>query len=267
MERLLSVADPRVPMKAQIIVNVVVVLLVQALYTYRVWILSGYHRGLVGYFVVALLLAGYVVGPILAYEISTIHYYADITRIAWSVNTSLATSTATDFVLAGAMCWYLLKSRSSHSDHLNTRISHLIQYTLGSGIFTSACSLSAMICYIVMPDTFIYLAVSFALTKLYVGSFLAMLNARQHSDNGSSRYDPESSKGTALRVQFHTTSYTRGTTPTQSPPSAYSGWNKISRIRVPSSTILFVEHIVTLLKYLSHFRALRMKPLEYFLTM
>lgn len=55
---------------------------------------------------------------------------------------------------------------------------------------------------------------------VYVGSFFAMLNARERSDNGSSRNDLESSRGTQLRVHLHTVSYT--TTTPSSPPSAAS---------------------------------------------
>ncbi|KAG5734598.1 hypothetical protein E4T56_gene8611, partial [Termitomyces sp. T112] len=183
-------------MKAQITINVVVVLLVQTLYTYRVWILGGYHHGILGYVVTVLLLAGFVVGTILAYKVCTAHLYSELEEIPWSINTSLATSTATDFLIAGAMCYYLRKSRSSHSEHMNSRISRLMQYTVSTGLFTSACSLSAMFCYILLPGNFIYLALQFFLTKVYVGSFFAMLNARQRTENGSSRHDLESSRGT-----------------------------------------------------------------------
>ncbi|KAG6915483.1 hypothetical protein DXG01_011314 [Tephrocybe rancida] len=164
--------------KAQIAINVIVVLMVQSLYSYRVWILGGYHRGILGYLVIALLLAGFVIGIILAYEVCTVKSFTETGRIS---------------------------------------------FTLSSGLFTSACSLSAMFCYILLPETFVYLAIQFILTKLYVGSFFAMLNARERTnEGGSSKYDPEGSKGTPLRVHLHTTSYTTSPTNPTVPASALS---------------------------------------------
>lgn len=172
--------------KVQVSINVVVVLIVQSLYAYRVWILGGYHRGLLGYFVIAVVAGGFAIGIILAYQVSTVNLYTELGAISWAINASLATSTAIDFMIAAAMCFYLRKSKGTQAQ-LNTRISRMMQYMLSSGLFTSACSLSAMFSYILLPDTFIYLAVQFILTKLYVGSFFAMLNARErgHDSNGA----------------------------------------------------------------------------------
>lgn len=104
--------------------------------------------------------------------------YAALANISWIINAALGTSTAIDFVISGVMCYYLRMSQGKAS-HLDSRISALMQYTLSSGLFTSACSLSAMFSYILLPNTFVFLGITFLLTKLYVGSFLAMLNARE----------------------------------------------------------------------------------------
>ncbi|KAF5376642.1 hypothetical protein D9615_007877 [Tricholomella constricta] len=189
--------------KVQVAINVVVILLVQSLYTYRVWILGGYHRGLLGYFVIAVVSGGFAIGIILAYQIFTVVTYKDLDGVSWAINASLATSTAIDFMIAGAMCFYLRKSKGSQT-RLNSRISRMMQYTLSSGLFTSACSLSAMFSYILLPDTFVYLGIQFILTKLYVGSFFAMLNARERPREPKG--DTENSYATPLRVQLHSDS-------------------------------------------------------------
>ncbi|KAG5722999.1 hypothetical protein E4T56_gene16687, partial [Termitomyces sp. T112] len=64
---------------------------------------------------------------------------------------------------------------------------------------------------------------------VYVGSFFAMLNARQRTENGSSRHDLESSRGTQLRVHLHTVSYTTATP--SSPPSAVSNDQSESELK------------------------------------
>jgi len=116
----------------------------------------------------------------LAYQIYTVHSYFDLDSISWIIYSSFATATGIDFVITAAMCYYLWKSQSPTS-RLNSRISTIIQYTLSTGLFTSACSLSALFSYILLPNTFVFLALQFLLTKLYVASFLTMLNARKRT--------------------------------------------------------------------------------------
>ncbi|KAF8718288.1 hypothetical protein AX14_011932 [Amanita brunnescens Koide BX004] len=43
----------------------------------------------------------------------------------------------------------------------------------------SICSLAALISFLTMPDNFVFLGIAFVFTKLYINSYLAMLNARK----------------------------------------------------------------------------------------
>lgn len=164
--------------KLQVALNVFILLMVHSLYAMRVWKLGGYHRGILGYIVASVVTGGCVIGLVLTYQLYIVNSYAALANISWIINAALGTSTAIDFVISGAMCYYLRMSQGKAS-HLDSRISALMQYTLSSGLFTSACSLSAMFSYILLPNTFVFLGITFLLTKLYVGSFLAMLNARE----------------------------------------------------------------------------------------
>jgi len=51
-------------------------------------------------------------------------------------------------------------------------------YTLNTGFITSVCSLTAVIMLAVLPETFLMITFEFLMVKLYVNSYLAMLNAR-----------------------------------------------------------------------------------------
>ncbi|KAK7026029.1 hypothetical protein VNI00_015746 [Paramarasmius palmivorus] len=173
-------------LKLQVAVNVVIILIVQSLYAYRVWLLGGYHHGILGYLVASVVAGGFAhwacaaIGIILAYQVYSVDTFAKLEDIAWAINASLATSTTIDFLISSAMCYYLWKSKCNDSrSRLNSRISTVMQYTLCSGLLTSACSLSTLFTYNLMPNNFIFLGLEFLLTKLYVGSFLAMLNARK----------------------------------------------------------------------------------------
>ncbi|KAK6983844.1 hypothetical protein R3P38DRAFT_3112886 [Favolaschia claudopus] len=187
-----------------IAVNVMIVVLVHSLYAYRVWLLSGYHHGFLGYVVAAIVLGGFV----LAYETCTLQTFSETPQIAWAVEASYATSTIIDVIISVAMCWYLAKSKrcvrrsgishigcgnfnaaggSFRADHeeegkqsllLNSRISALMGYTLSCGIFTSAISVSCLFTFLLMPNNLVFLALSYLVTRLYVTSFMSMMNAR-----------------------------------------------------------------------------------------
>ncbi|KIM35392.1 hypothetical protein M413DRAFT_349033 [Hebeloma cylindrosporum] len=174
--------------KLQASINVVIVLIVHSLYATRVWLLGGYHRGVLGYVVASVVAGGFVIGIVFSCFCWKVHTYADLESIAWLINAALGTSTTIDFVIATAMCYYLRKSKGSIT-RLNSRISTIMQYTLSSGIFTSACSLAAMFSYILLPNTFAFLALEFLATKLYVVSFIAMLNARERNHLGFSTFE------------------------------------------------------------------------------
>ncbi|KIK66444.1 hypothetical protein GYMLUDRAFT_239394 [Collybiopsis luxurians FD-317 M1] len=191
--------------KAQVTINVIIILL----YAYRVWILGGYHHGVLGYIVALIVAGGFGIGAALAYKIYTIDTFQGLQPVSWAIDASLATSTAIDFTIAAAMCYYLHKSRGAGS-RLNSRISTVMQYSLSSGLFTSACSLSTLFTYTLMPDNLVFLSLQFLSTKFYAGSFLAMLNARQRSSTSGSADNRASAGDDQRGIEFriHTTTHT-----------------------------------------------------------
>ncbi|KAF7425948.1 hypothetical protein PC9H_008310 [Pleurotus ostreatus] len=104
--------------------------------------------------------------------------FPELVNIAWTIYLSFATSTFIDLVIATSMCFYLQRSRSGFSE-LNSRIVTLMQYVLASGMATSACSMAALIAYALLPNTLVFLGIEFLLTKLYINSFISMLNTRK----------------------------------------------------------------------------------------
>ncbi|KAF5380329.1 hypothetical protein D9757_007963 [Collybiopsis confluens] len=150
---------------------------------------------------------GFGIGIALAYKVYTIQTFQELELVSWAIDTSLATSTTIDFTIASAMCFYLHKSQGTES-RLNSRISTIMQYTLSSGLFTSACSLSTLFTYTLMPNNLIFLSLQFLSTKFYAGSFLAMLNARQRRSRNESlngEEQPEGPQEIEFRVDTTTT--------------------------------------------------------------
>ncbi|KAK0487955.1 hypothetical protein IW261DRAFT_1558999 [Armillaria novae-zelandiae] len=111
------------------------------------------------------------------YSIKT---FTGLASMDWAIDAAFATSTGIDFFISFAMCYYLHRSRSiSEFSSTNSRLLVLMWFVLMSGLATSACSTIALITYIALPNTLIFLGVEFLLTKLYVNSLLSMLNARK----------------------------------------------------------------------------------------
>ncbi|KAF7329432.1 hypothetical protein MKEN_00205300 [Mycena kentingensis (nom. inval.)] len=190
--------------KVNVALNVVIILLVQFLYAYRVWVLGGYHRGILGYIVAVVVLGGFAVGIVLAYHTFRVTAFVQLEDIAWAIYVCFSASTAIDIILSAAMCFYLGKSKGTERV-LNSRISTLMQYTLSCGVFTSLCSVACLLAFIIAPRNFIFLALTLIHTRrtstspglraptltrslhaVYTNSFMAMLNARpRHRNNGT----------------------------------------------------------------------------------
>ncbi|KAG2148021.1 hypothetical protein DEU56DRAFT_783630 [Suillus clintonianus] len=145
-------------LKLQIIVDVLIVFGVHSLYAYRIWLVAkGRARALpitVG--IIVILTSG-------KYQC---RMFSDLLKIEWATFLTLGTITFVDIVIASTLCYLLATSRASTS---STHIS------------SSICSMAAVITCAAMPHNLIFLGVEFLLAKLYVNSFLALLNARSYS--------------------------------------------------------------------------------------
>ncbi|KAJ7911237.1 hypothetical protein B0H13DRAFT_2328560 [Mycena leptocephala] len=135
------------------------------LYAYRVWLLSGYHHGVLGYLVrfghgrglFLVVLVGLLslslffesesdttiftpIGIVLSYETYTISTWSQAARIAWTVEASFAVFTAIDMIISVAINFYC-------------RTAYL------RGV------LSCLFTFILMPNNLVFLALSYLLTR------------------------------------------------------------------------------------------------------
>ncbi|KAF8207738.1 hypothetical protein K438DRAFT_1962002 [Mycena galopus ATCC 62051] len=160
----------------QVALNIIVIFVVQGLYVYRVWLLSGFHLGVLGYVVAGVVLNGFAIGIGTSYEIFTINNRSEAGRIAWAIEWSYAATTMIDIIIV--MVYYPRKSQTKQS-LLNSHLSTMIQFSLSSGIFTSA--VLCLFTFILMPNTLIFFALGYILTRLYANSFLVMMNSRERA--------------------------------------------------------------------------------------
>ncbi|KAL4253253.1 hypothetical protein ABKN59_004750 [Abortiporus biennis] len=112
----------------------------------------------------------------------------------WLFVLGLALSAAVDTLIAAALCWYLHKSRTGFSS-MDNIIDSITLYTVENGLLTCVATIASLICWVSLPDTLVFLALYFTISKLYANAFLATLNARKvlrgRSQSSSDRNNSE----------------------------------------------------------------------------
>ncbi|KAG1724678.1 hypothetical protein EDB19DRAFT_1915429 [Suillus lakei] len=164
-------------------------LLVRSLYIYRIWIVGKGRSRAIPITLGIIEIIGSGVAIALLLTLYRCHVFADLLRIEWATYMALGTTGFIDLVIALSLCYLLATARTGFSS-TDSLITKLMAYIINTGGLTSICSMIAIITCAVMPGNFIFLSVEFSLVKLYVNSFLALLNAPHYlkptADTGNS---------------------------------------------------------------------------------
>ncbi|KAF7303645.1 hypothetical protein MIND_00593800 [Mycena indigotica] len=90
---------------------------------------------------------------------------------------NFAAGTGSDIAVALALCYLLHKSRTGFK-RTDSLIRVLMAYTINTGLLVALDATAGMFTYAFMPNNFIFLGCYLLLSKLYLNSYLAILNAR-----------------------------------------------------------------------------------------
>ncbi|KAI0743093.1 hypothetical protein C8Q80DRAFT_954232, partial [Daedaleopsis nitida] len=142
-------------------------------------------RRVVPWFVSALVAIGYGVTIVMCYETFRLDSFTRLSQAPWATYIPYCFSTVIDTIIAGSLCYFLARCRPE-SGAMNGPMKTLMVYTLNTGIISSVCSLVAIAMMVAFPKTFIPVAIEFLVIKLYINSYLAMVNAR-----GGARNEPD----------------------------------------------------------------------------
>ncbi|KAG2357590.1 hypothetical protein BDR07DRAFT_1419924 [Suillus spraguei] len=93
----------------------------------------------------------------------------------WSIFMGFSVAAVLD-VLITCSLWYLLASSRTGMSNTDNLITRLICYTINCGSLTSICALLFIFICAAMPHNFIFLSVQFLVGKLYINSYIALLN-------------------------------------------------------------------------------------------
>ncbi|KAI0026728.1 hypothetical protein K488DRAFT_91984 [Vararia minispora EC-137] len=127
-------------------------------------------------------------------------YMAQLADLKNLGSVALGLGAATDIVTALALSYYLHTMRTGYR-RSDTLINRLILFSVNTGALTSACSLSVLIVYQVMPSNFVFISLYFLLCKLYSNSCLATFNSRRFvSGRGTDRSETNSNGNGAFAL-------------------------------------------------------------------
>ncbi|EMD32505.1 hypothetical protein CERSUDRAFT_87815 [Gelatoporia subvermispora B] len=106
-------------------------------------------------------------------------YMAFFHRVGWVFTLGLSLSSAVDIFITVTLMYLLQRSRTGFSTFTDRLVDCVTLYTVETGMITSIAAAVSLICWLVMPDNLIFLALHFSISKLYANALLATLNARK----------------------------------------------------------------------------------------
>ncbi|KAF8695459.1 hypothetical protein AX14_001808 [Amanita brunnescens Koide BX004] len=168
--------------RVQIALMVIIILSVQSLYTLRVWKLSRDKNRLWPWILFINIMGAYVAGITITVETCKISLFTEIDQIRWSILLSFSMATFNDIMLAVGMCHILYLGTTVFAE-TKSMLGMIVRYVIVSGALTSMCSITGLITFVAMPDNFVFLGVALVFSKLYINSYLAMMNARKNIRN------------------------------------------------------------------------------------
>ncbi|TDL19117.1 hypothetical protein BD410DRAFT_806057 [Rickenella mellea] len=161
---------------------------VQLYFARRVYQLS--KNKLLTAVIVAFAIIHFALGIYFTVESFIVKSFAAYKNFIWVTCVGLGSAAVADILIAVSMCYFLRKNRTGFAK-TDTLITTLMTYSINTGLMTSVIASTSVILYSAMPNNLVWISVFWMLGKLYINSFLAMLNSREslreivHPSDGS----------------------------------------------------------------------------------
>lgn len=150
---------------------------IRTLFAQRVYKLSQGNI-LVTAWIMAVSITDLVSGIVITVKAFGLTSYLELDKLADLMYLIFAAGTLSDLSVAVALCVLLFKARTGFRK-TDTLIKILVTYTVNTGLIVAVDASLGMIMYIVMPHNFVFLTFYLLLSKLYLNSYLATMNARE----------------------------------------------------------------------------------------
>ncbi|KAH7921895.1 hypothetical protein BV22DRAFT_697313 [Leucogyrophana mollusca] len=173
----LAIAAPVWSVLIHVAITSLTDVLIRAMFARRVWQLSN-HNYLLTAITAAISLTDLICGLIITVKAFKLHSFTELNTISTLLYINFAAGFSGDLFVAIVLCWYLYRSKTGFQ-RTDTLVKTLVSYIITTGLLTAVDASLGMIFYIVMPNNFIFIAFYFNLAKMYINSYLALLNARE----------------------------------------------------------------------------------------
>ncbi|KAK7458146.1 hypothetical protein VKT23_010054 [Stygiomarasmius scandens] len=151
--------------------------IIRSMFARRIYRLSGNNIP-VTLWIVAVSLTDLICGIVITVKAFGISSYLELDKLSNLMYLNFASGTTSDLSVALVLCFLLHRSRTGFTK-TDSLISILMLYTVNTGLLVALDAFLGLITYIIMPHNFIFLGFYLLLSKLYLNSYLAALNARE----------------------------------------------------------------------------------------
>ncbi|KAJ6492095.1 hypothetical protein C8R45DRAFT_1073468 [Mycena sanguinolenta] len=156
----------------------VTTLFCQAFFLYRLWRFSRKNRvlvGILGLGSLAVCAIDFLITVQMLENPRPSTYQGDTAEIV----SMFSVRAASELCLALTLVWYIHRGTIGF-DRTNFVITRIIQYTVATGLVSSILALACVIADVLMPQSFIFMALHFSLGRMYTNALLASLNSRKN---------------------------------------------------------------------------------------
>ncbi|TDL20307.1 hypothetical protein BD410DRAFT_377107 [Rickenella mellea] len=150
--------------------------IVRSLFTRRVWKLSNGNI-LLTVAIVVISTADLTIGLLITAKAYPVKSLLGLRPLVPLFYANFASGVLADLHVAISLCYFLWKSKTGFR-RTDSLIATLVIYTVNTGMITALDASAGLITYAVMPYNEIFVAFYLVLSKLYLNSYLASLNAR-----------------------------------------------------------------------------------------
>ncbi|KAG7091865.1 hypothetical protein E1B28_008266 [Marasmius oreades] len=170
-------------MNVELTISMVISGIAESFLIYRVWMLSS-RRTFLTYVLSLFAVAHFVSGLVSAVHFLGTKQTPYFSGVGLEPNIKipsiikLSSAAVCDTGIAIALCYYLQQKRTGYR-RTDEIIDYLMILAINSGCLTSIASISCLLTYLIVPKTWVYLALCFVISRLYANTFLSALNTRQ----------------------------------------------------------------------------------------
>ncbi|KAJ7769197.1 hypothetical protein DFH07DRAFT_954435 [Mycena maculata] len=151
--------------------------IVRSAFARRIYRLSKGNILLTG-FIMSLSLLDLSCGIVITVKAFSLKTYLQLDAISSLMYLNFAAGTSSDLSVALVLC-YLLRGSRTGFQWTDSLIARLMMYAMNTGLLVALDAAAGMFSYVFMPHNFIFLGFYLLLSKLYLNSYLAILNARK----------------------------------------------------------------------------------------